>query len=102
MKQERIKYKDIMSLGFKEEKQSDSVYFDEYGFDWCIIEKKLTSKIYLNWKKETQFCEIIRLGKGKDASIMRRKPVKNLAQLKEIVDFFCDKDENITTYTYTA
>ena len=102
MKQEKIKYKDIMSLGFTEEKQFDEVYFDEYGFDWCIIEKKLTSKIYLNWKKETQFCEIIRLGKGKDASIMKRKPIKNLDELKEVVDFFSDKDENTTTYTYMA
>lgn len=89
MEQEKIKYSDIMSLGFTEEPQNDDVYFDKHGFRWCIITKKLTKRVYLNWNKENQLCSMIRINKYHD--IKARLPIRNLAHLKEIVDFFSDK-----------
>jgi len=95
MKQEKIKYGDIMDLGFNEESQHDNVYFQEYGFDYCIIEKKLTKKIYIYWEKETQLCKMIRIDSHKKMNIKATMPIKNLAHLKEIIDFFSDEVKEI-------
>jgi len=91
MKQERIKYSEIMSLGFTEEVMDDKVYFNEYGFDWCIITKELTKKIYLDWAKETQLCEMVRIDNQKNWNIIKRLAIKDFAHLKEIVDFYSDE-----------
>ena len=91
MKQEKIKYCDIMSLNFTEDTQNDSTYFAEYGFDYAIIELDLTKKIYLSWEKETQLCKLVRIDSPEDCNIKKTKEVRNLEHLKEIIDFFTDK-----------
>jgi hypothetical protein len=88
MEQEKIKYKDIMNLGFKEHFDTDQVYFDEFGFDYAIITKKLEKRISLDWAKDTQLCEMIRL--NKTGSIVSKMPMRNLEHLKEIISFFTD------------
>lgn len=90
MEQEQIPYKEIIRLGFDIETDTDKVYFDEYGFDYYIINKHLTKKIYLDWAKETRLCEMIRLDNTRDNNIMARMPIKNLEHLEEIIDFFCN------------
>ena len=90
MEQQQIKYSDIMSLGFKEKIQDDQVYFNEFGYNWAIITKKLTKRIYLDWEKESQFCEIIRIDRPRDGNIKSRMPIKNLDHLNVIINFFCD------------
>lgn len=81
-----INYKTIMDLGFEEEFCSDSVYFDEYGFEYSIISLKLAKHIYLEWSKESRTCEIMRI--DKDYNVIRRKKISGEKELKEIVDFF--------------
>lgn len=85
---EKIIYKEIMALGFKSEEQNDSVYEAQYGFPYCIIEKQLTKKLYLDWEKETQLCWLVRI--DENWNVKKRIPVANLETLKQIVDFFTD------------
>lgn len=89
MKQEQIRYKDIIDLGFKEEFCSDTVYEDEYGFQYVIITLNLTKRIYIDWEKSTRLCEMVRL--DKDHNVKARKPIMNLDELKGIVEFFKSK-----------
>lgn len=91
MKQDRIRYRDIMDLGFKEEEYIDSVYFDEYGYPYTIITKKLTKRVHLDWSKETQLCKMVRV--DKEYNIKGEMPIKDLDQLKEFVEFFCGKNK---------
>lgn len=86
MKQEKIRYRDIMDLGFKEKVEHDQQFIDDYGYDYTIITLKLTKRIYLMWEKETQLASIHRTDK-EDFEI-RRMDIKNLEQLKYIIDFF--------------
>ena len=97
--QERIKYHEIMSLGFKEEFCHDDVYFREHGFQYSIITLTLRTHIYLEWAKETQKAEMIRI--NKDDKILKKMPIKNLDHLKEIIDFFSDKPigQDYSAYT---
>ncbi len=90
MEQEKIEYSEIMALGFTEDMQSDRVYLDEYGFDYCIITKDLTKKIYLEWAKETQLCKMARIDSPKHCNIKAEMLIRNLEHLKEIVNFFSD------------
>lgn len=86
--QEQIKYRDIMSLGFEEIQADDTVYLDQYGYDYVIIQKNLTKKIHLKWHKETRLCELVRTdGKG---NIRARRTVSGLNMVKQIINFFTD------------
>jgi hypothetical protein len=91
MKQEKINYKEIMDLGFDEVPCNNNVYFNLYGYQYCIITLDLTERIYLDWAKETQLCEMVRIDNKKTGNVKKRVPIKNLEHLKEIVFFFSDK-----------
>jgi hypothetical protein len=86
MENYKIKYKDIIDLGFTESVEFDPVYFDQYGFDYSIISLKLTKKLYLDWEKETQLCLLLRIDKHE--SIRAKKIIKGLEELKELIEFF--------------
>lgn len=90
MKQEKIKYGDVMALKFKTEVSPDSVYFYEFGYDYEIITKQLTKTIYIDWAKETQLAEIIR-GCKKQRDILNRMPIRDLDHLKHLINFFTEK-----------
>lgn len=90
MTQEKIKYRDIMNLGFKEKIIKDEVYEDEFGYSYSIISKKLTKKIHLDWEKETQLCNLIRINNPDSGKILSVMPINNLKHLKEIINFFID------------
>lgn len=92
MKQEKIKYCEVMALGFTEEVQSDKVYFNEHGFDYCIITKDLTKKIFLDWAKETQLCKLVRIDGPKHCNIKAELPIRDLEHLREIINFFTDNE----------
>jgi hypothetical protein len=91
MKQEKIEYREIMHLGFTEEIVKDSIYFNMYGFDYAIIEKKLTPHIAINWAKETQICEMYRVGKKSNGDIVACMKINSLQELKEVINFFTTK-----------
>lgn len=95
--QEKIQYHEVMSLGFKEEFCHDEVYFRENGFQYTIITLRLTKNIYIDWDKRTQLAEIVRLDKDY-VHIKKKMPIRDLLHLKEIVDFYSDK-ENIQVYS---
>ena len=98
--QERIKYHEIMSLGFKEEKCHDDVYFKEYGFQYAITTLKLTKYVYLDWDKVTQFVKMVGLNKDL-VHIEKEMLIKDLIHLQDIIDFFSDKpiDQDYSAYT---
>lgn len=86
MKQEKIKYKEIMSLGFKEEIVSDSVYYDDFGYDYAIITKKLAKYKFLQWEKDTRLCVFYKT--NKDHDIVFTKEVKDIDEVKFIISLF--------------
>jgi len=98
--QEKIKYHEIMALGFKEEICNDNVYFKEHGFKYAIITLTLRTHIYLEWDKATQLTEMIRV--NRDDKILKRMPIKNLDHLKEMIDFFSDKPVSQDYNAYTT
>ena len=98
MNQEKIHYSDIIALGFEQEESHDPIYFEQYGFDYVIITLKLTKRIYIDWAKETQLAEMVRIDSPKKGNIKNRLPIRNLEHLKELVNFFLDKKTtNITS-----
>jgi hypothetical protein len=101
MKQEKIKYCDVMALEFNTEVSPDSVYFNEYGYDYEIITKQLTKTIYIDWAKETQLAEMIRSCK-KQKDIINRMPIKNLDHMKELINFFTKNKTQVLDYTTCA
>ena len=93
--QEQINYSDIIELGFEEEIiSSDKVYFKTHGYEYSIITLNLTGKIYLDWKKETKLCELIRMNSKKKCDIMARMPIMNYSHLSEIISFDTDDDNS--------
>ena len=91
MKNPQIKYKDIMSLGFTEDRTPcDQVYYNEYGFKYRIYQLQLTDTIYLDWQKETRLCKLVRIDHPDKGNIRGVIDIEDLNHLKQIVKFFSD------------
>ncbi len=86
---EKIKYKDVINLGFEIEGCSDHVYFNEHGYQYEIITKELTDLIQIQWHKETKDCIITR--HDKDYNVLNSRQIISLEDLKNTIDFFCNE-----------
>ena len=89
----RIWYKDIKRLGFKEDPQTDDVYKDKYGYGYRIVTKQLTRTIYLDWERETGKCYLVRLKKGGKGDVANRMEIMDVESLESIMDFYT-RDED--------
>ena len=95
----KIDYSTIMDLGFKAEYPEDKIYFLEHGYNYSIITKYLTKKIYLDWVKDTKICTLIRIDSPKKCNIMAEITIRNIDHLNEIINFFKDEEPD---YEYTC
>jgi hypothetical protein len=94
MKLNQFKYKTVIDLGFIDEVQSDTNYFNEHGYEYSIITKKLTKLIYIDWCKETKECELIRLDNLKEMNIVARLQIRDINHLHELINFFTNQFPN--------
>jgi hypothetical protein len=85
----KFKYREVINMGFEIIYCKDRVYFDQYGYDYYIITKELNRAIYLEWAKETQKMNIVRI--DKDSNIKAKEPIVSHEQLEFILRFFTDK-----------
>ena len=88
--QEQISYINIKSLGFNESEENDEQFFDDYGFQYTIIQLWLSDLIYLEWEKENRLCKLLRIDSKKTMNIMGNVKIKNLNHLIETINFFLD------------
>lgn len=77
-----IKYKETLDRGFKrKDLGNDSVWFDEFGYEWFITEKRLAKlgkgNITANWCPETKTIEVMRLI---DGLVKSRKSFKTIEE----------------------
>ena len=84
-----IKYKETIDRGFKRKDLGcDEVWFDQYGYEWFITEKRIAKlskgNITANWCPETQTIEVMRLI---DNQIQRRKTFKTIEEFDEFDSF---------------
>ena len=95
-KQMPVNYNDVISRGFKRENHSDKVFFDENGYEWFTVTKKLTKRIYIDWDCETHFLQLIRWN-PKDGTIYGRIYLTGeLDELDRVIRFFtCDTPDKI-------
>ena len=96
MTQQEIWYDNIQKLGFKEELQDDEIFEKQYGFPYKIITLKLAKGILVDWNQVTRTCQMIRL--DKEATILGRIPIRNLDDLKTLIEFFLGKKDVSTTW----
>ena len=90
MAQNKIDYKTVIDLGFEREDQTDSVFYNEHGFNWFIVTKKLLSKkIKLDWDCNTRTVTLKRI--DKNHNIVGSLDIESLEELKNIIDFFTNK-----------
>ena len=98
MIQQEIEYCEIMALGFKVEETSDSVFFNQYGYEYKIFTFSLTNLVYIDWDQVTRTCKMIRLKDRKTCDIVGCIPINDLQHLKEMIEFFKGKKE---TFDYS-
>ena len=89
MAQDKIDYRTVINLGFNREDQTDNVFFKQYGFNWFIVTKKLTKKIYLDWDCTTRTVTLKRI--DKDHNIIGSLDIESSQELEDIINFFKDK-----------
>lgn len=87
----KINYKDVMDLGFEREDINDSIFFDQNGYNYFIVNKKLIEStagetIELEWDSQTKQVTIHRY--DSEANRLSKMDILSLKQLKEIVEFY--------------
>jgi hypothetical protein len=87
-KKDKIWYRDVMGLGFKEEIVDDSVYMDQYGVPYVIISKKLSKKVCLEWDMFSMSCDLIRVDDKKSCNVVHRSKITTLACLVGVLKIF--------------
>tara|TARA_R110002020_G_scaffold27756_6_gene89341 strand:+ start:1023 stop:1298 length:276 start_codon:yes stop_codon:yes gene_type:complete len=87
--QEQISYEEICKLEFTVEESNCDSFFKDYGFPYKIFYLHLTKKIYIDWDQVTRVCKLVRI--NKESSIQAERQISNLAELKDIIDFFTSK-----------
>jgi hypothetical protein len=85
-----IKYKEAIDRGFKRNDLGyDSVWFNEYGYEYFIAEKQLVKlkkfEILANWHPETQTIEVMRIV---DSTIRAKKQFTTIEEFDEFDSFF--------------
>jgi hypothetical protein len=98
MERKKINYKDVIDRGFKRIPESDKIFFNENGYDWFIVEKKLTKGFSLDWDCKTHFITLIRA--NKESEIKGRIFLTgDLEELDRVIKFFTgdvpDREEDI-------
>ena len=63
MTQKKVNYADVIRRGFKRKELEDGVFYNQNGYQWFIVTKKLTKKISIDWDCETHFLTLLREGK---------------------------------------
>ena len=84
-----ITYKETIDRGFKRRDfGNDSVWFDMYGYEWFITEKRLAKlgkgNITANWCPETKTIEVMRLLNG---TIYAQKSFDTIEKFDEFDSF---------------
>ena len=85
---EAINYSEVKELGFVREEINDDMFFDQYGFGYFLMTKKVAKKIELDWDCNTRLVKLIRV--DKQGNIKGTLPINSLEYLKYIIDFFTE------------
>lgn len=96
MIQHQINYKEVIDLGFKrKDLGNDSVFFNQYGFEWFIVIMKLKKGIYAEWDCTTKEVELVHYEKE---NVIGRMPIVDLEHLKKMITFFKGEKKVETNY----
>lgn len=75
-------YKDLLNDGFKRENCNDTVFFDQYGFQYFIFTKEITKNIFFDWDINSQQLTLIKM--NYESNIVFKKVVESIEEYKLI------------------
>jgi len=78
-----IKYKELIDLGFTREVCSDSVFFDEYGYNFFILNFDIHKYFKLSYCAEDEFVELLVLDDKN--TILHKDRIKDIEVIKRLV-----------------
>jgi hypothetical protein len=78
----KVPYSTVKALGFEEIEGHDSVWFEQYGYPYKIIQHHLKLDVYVQWHQDTQQCELVRLKDYENGEILIRTELS--------AEAFCD------------
>lgn len=86
IKQEPIKYKTVINLGFETIEEEDKVYEDQYGYPYKIIHLELRHNYSFDWDQNTRFVLLYKYEKRNEDNIILTYKIKNTEELHFLVN----------------
>jgi len=77
-----FKYKDLIDKGFERQDIDDVIWFNEYGFNYFILQKVLNTNYYFDWDVNTRFLYVVK--HDYDHNILYRKQIISNEQYNDI------------------
>lgn len=83
-----MRYQQLIDLGFKRQEAEDNVFFNQYGFDYFWLTRKLGRRHELNWCPiESDTVELNKYEKN-GYSIEKQWLITDFQTVKKIVELF--------------
>lgn len=79
----KINYRKAIDLGFTRIDSPDQAWFDDYGYDYFIVEKYISSNGVLYWNPKDHQIELCIL--NNDHSVTDRRIVSSYAELESLI-----------------
>lgn len=86
MEQQEIEYCEVIKLGFEREDPGDTVFFNEYGFEYFIVYLNVSKGVSFDWCPITRKVEMLRGNKKGD--LLARHKIKDIDELIKWIKFF--------------
>lgn len=83
---EKLTYKEVMDRGFEREEDTDSVFFDQYGFEYFRVEKKLAKRISLEWDVNEHTVRAVRI--DREGFILGEIRFETIHELDQFIAFY--------------
>jgi hypothetical protein len=85
MKNDRIWYKELLSLGFDKKSSKDEVFFELYGYEYFYMTLMLNKDILAEWSPTSGNVTLYRTGKNEK---LFTTELTNYDELYKLVAFF--------------
>ena len=84
--QEKIRYIDLIKLGFEVEYYDDKTHYEMYGWDASFVMYELNKRTRIEWEPTTRKCRIYTF--DSEGMIKLEYPIKDLATVQGLVSLY--------------
>lgn len=90
----KIKYKELIDLGFERIDDHDNVWFNEFGYEYFRVEYRLSKRNAMDWDVQKQTVRLMRFEKD-GYSIIEEREMESIKEIQDIIKMFGKRKKKV-------